>query len=127
MGNTLPDYAVLVPEKLEAVLDRSAQRAGHEDISDLLGCTVCGYAGDDTGVYLLPKRFASISFRSTKGAKTVDVKVTRNSNTAGYDLELISVVDVLATGSVKVKTGAFDVETDASFPLVHAIRFTAVE
>ncbi|MDM3322772.1 hypothetical protein OGV38_06450 [Citrobacter sp. Cb080] len=53
--------------------------------------------------------------------------MTRNSNTAGYDLELISVVDVLATGSVKVKTGAFDVETDASFPLVHAIRFTAVE
>ncbi|ELT1675238.1 hypothetical protein VY665_004396, partial [Shigella flexneri] len=80
-----------------------------------------------TGVYLLPKRFASISFRSTKDAKTVDVKVTRNSNTAGYDLELISVVDVLATGSVKVKAGEFDVEEDASFPLVHVIRFTAAE
>lgn len=127
LGNTLSDYAVLVPEKLEAVLDRAAQRAGHEDISDLLGCTVCGYAGDDTGVYLLPKRFASISFRSTTGGKTVDVKVTRNSNTAGYDLELISVVDVLATGSVKVKTGEFAVETDASFPLVHVIRFTATK
>ncbi|EKL3767841.1 hypothetical protein ABRQ80_004343, partial [Escherichia coli] len=55
------------------------------------------------------------------------VKVTRNSNTAGYDLELISVVDVLATGSVKVKAGEFDVEEDASFPLVHVIRFTAAE
>lgn len=127
LGNTLSDYAVLVPERLEAILDRAAQRAGHEDISELLGCTVCSYAGDDTGVYLLPKRFASISFRSTKDAKTVDVKVTRNSNTAGYDLELISVVDVLATGSVKVKAGEFDVEKDASFPLIHVIRFTTPE
>lgn len=123
LGNTLVDYALLVPEKLEAVLDRAAQRAGHEDISDLLGCTVCGYAGSDSGVYLLPKRFASISFRSTKDGKTVNVKVTRNSGTSGYDLELISVIDVLATGSVKVKTGAFDTEADASFPLVHVLRF----
>lgn len=125
LGNTLSDYAVLVPEKLEAILDRAAQRAGHEDISALLGCTVCGYAGDDTGVYLLPKRFASISFRSTKSGKTVDVKVTRNSSAAGYDLELISVMDVLAAGSVKVASGKFDVEADASFPLVHVIRFTS--
>ncbi|MGQ7789667.1 hypothetical protein ACULNC_10910 [Shigella flexneri] len=41
--------------------------------------------------------------------------MTRNSNTAGYDLELISVVDVLATGSVKVKAGEFDVE-ETLFP-----------
>ncbi|MEQ9920956.1 hypothetical protein ABRQ09_08860 [Pectobacterium brasiliense] len=124
LGNTLSDYAVLVPEKLEAILERAAQRAGHEDINELLGCTVCGYAGTDTGIYLLPKRFASISFRSTKGGKTVDVKVTRNSSASGYDLELISVLDVLANGSVKVKTGEFSVEADASFPLVHAIRFS---
>ena len=125
LGNTLADYALMLPEKLEAVLDRAAQRAGHGDTSDLLGCTVCGYSGEDSGVYLLSKRFASLSFRSTKEGDTVDIKVTRNSSAAGYDLELISVVDVLASGSVKVKTGEFDVESDASFPLVHVLRFVS--
>ncbi|WP_240354483.1 hypothetical protein [Pectobacterium brasiliense] len=53
LGATLDAYALMVPEKLEAVLERAAQRAGHEDASELFGCTIMGYLGEDTGVYLL--------------------------------------------------------------------------
>lgn len=123
LGATLDDYALLVPEKLEPVLERAAQRAGHADIDELLGCSVWAYSGKDSGVYLLPKRFAMVSFRSTRSGDTVEVKVTRNSNAAGYDVELISVIDMMATGTVKVKNGSFEPEMAYSFPLVHAIRF----
>ncbi|MCY9849145.1 hypothetical protein [Pectobacterium jejuense] len=123
LGATLDAYALMVPEKLEAVLERAAQRAGHEDASELFGCTIMGYLGEDTGVYLLPKGFAMLSFRSTKEGDTVKVIVTRDPNRAGYDVELITVIDVMATGSVKVKQGEFNVEATAEFPVVHRLTF----
>ncbi|MFJ5333742.1 hypothetical protein ACIPTZ_02185 [Pectobacterium sp. CHL-2024] len=123
LGATLDAYALMVPEKLEAVLERAAQRAGHEDASELFGCTIMGYLGEDTGVYLLPKGFAMLSFRSTKEGDTVKVIVTRDPNRAGYDVELITVIDVMATGSVKVKQGEFNVEATAEFPVVHRLKF----
>lgn len=124
LGATLDMYALLVPEKLEAVLERAAQRAGHEDASELFGCSIMGYLGDDTGVYLLPRNFAMLSFRSTKEGNTVKINVTRDSGTSGYDVELITVVDVMATGTVKVKHGKFDKEAAAEFPVVHRLTFT---
>ncbi|MDN4627833.1 hypothetical protein [Erwinia sp. PsM31] len=125
LGGSLDQFALMVPAKLEAVLERAAQRAGHEDLSDLLGCTVCPYVGEDTGVYLLPKLFASISFRTTQEGDAVRVIVSRDSGRAGYNLELVSVIDVLASGTVRVKESAhMEVEADASFPLVHRITFT---
>lgn len=123
LGSALEEFALMVPLKLEAVLDRAAQRAGHEDLSELLGCTVCPYDGEDTGIYLLPKGFAMLSFRSTKEGKTVDVQVTRDSARSGYNFEMISVLDVMASGTVSVTTGKFDTQADASFPLVHRIVF----
>ncbi|QRN34924.1 hypothetical protein [Pectobacterium brasiliense] len=123
LGATLDAYALMVPEKLEAVLERAAQRVGHEDASELFGCTIMGYLGEDTGVYLLPKGFAMLSFRSTKEGDTVKVTVTRDPNRAGYDVELITVIDVMATGSVKVKQGEFNVEATAEFPVVHRLTF----
>ncbi|MFJ5401576.1 hypothetical protein [Pectobacterium sp. CHL-2024] len=123
LGATLDAYALMVPEKLEAVLERAAQRAGHEDASELFGCTIMGYLGEDTGVYLLPKGFAMLSFRSTKAGDTVKVIVTRDPSRAGYDVELITVIDVMATGSVKVKQGEFNVEATAEFPVVHRLTF----
>lgn len=123
LGSALDEFALMVPMKLEAVLDRAAQRAGHEDLSELLGCIVCPYDGDDTGIYLLPKNFAMLSFRSTQAGKTVNIQVTRDSARAGYNFELISVLDVMASGTVSVTTGNFDTQADASFPLVHRIIF----
>ncbi len=125
LGATLDAYALLVPEKLEAVLERAAQRAGHEDASELFGCTIMGYLGEDTGVYILPKAWAMLSFRSTREGDTVKVNVTRDPNRSGYDVELISVLDVMATGTVKVKKGEFDKEATAEFPVVHRLTFTA--
>ncbi|MBA0170579.1 hypothetical protein [Pectobacterium versatile] len=125
LGATLDAYALMVPEKLEAVLERAAQRAGHEDASELFGCTIMGYLGEDTGVYLLPKGFAMLSFRSTKQGDTVKIIVTRDPNRAGYAVELISVIDVMATGTVKVKQGEFNAEATAEFPVVHRLTFKA--
>lgn len=124
LGATLDAYALLVPEKLEAVLERAAQRAGHEDASELFGCTIMGYLGEDTGVYLLPKGFAMLSFRSTKEGDTVKVNITREPNSAGYSVEMIAVLDVMATGTVKVKQGEFDKVATAEFPVVHRLTFS---
>jgi len=125
LGGTMDHFAIMVPAKLEAVLERAAQKAGHSNLSELIGCTVCPYDGEDRGVFILPKDFASISFRSTKDGDTVNVILTRDSGRSGFNLELISVVDVMATGTVKVKQAAhMDIEADASFPLVHRIVFT---
>ena len=49
--------------------------------------------------------------------------VTRDANRAGYDVELVGALDVMATGTVKVKAGAFDTEAAASYPLVHVLKF----
>jgi len=118
-------FAIMVPAKLEAVLERAAQKAGNSDLSELIGCTVCPYDGEDRGIFILPKDFASISFRTTKDDDVVNVILTRDSGRSGFNLELISVVDVMATGTVKVKqAGYMEVEADASFPLVHRITFT---
>ncbi|CCV46287.1 hypothetical protein [Yersinia enterocolitica] len=123
LGATLDMYALMVPEKMEAVLERAAQRAGHEDASELFGCTIMGYVGADTGVYLLPKAFAMLSFRSTKEGDTVKIVITRDTNRAGYAVEMVSVIDVMATGTVKVKQGEFDKEATAEFPVVHRLTF----
>ncbi|KFB88883.1 hypothetical protein CR62_23865 [Serratia grimesii] len=123
LGATLDAYALLVPEKLEAVLERAAQRAGHEDAAELFGCTIMGYLGEDAGVYLLPKGFAMLSFRSTKEGDTVKINITREPNSAGYSVEMIAVLDVMATGTVKVKQGEFDKVATAEFPVVHRLTF----
>jgi len=125
LGGTLDQFAIMVPEALEPVLERAAQRAGHDSLSELIGCTVCPYIGEDKGLFILPKNFAMISFRCTKDGDGVKVIVTRNTNKQGYDVELISMIDVKASGTVKVKTGAkMDIEADASFPIIHRIVFT---
>ncbi|MFO5569189.1 hypothetical protein ACLBPK_28670, partial [Klebsiella pneumoniae] len=71
----------------------------------------------------LPKKYAMLSFRSTRSGDLVNVLVTRDANRAGYDVELVGALDVMATGTVKVKTGAFDTEAAASYPLVHVLKF----
>lgn len=123
LGSSLTDYTLMVPEKYEATLNRAAQKAGMTEISELVGTAVAPYSGDDRGVILLPKKYAMLSFRSTREGDLVKVTVTRVPNKAGYDVELIGAVDVMATGSVKVKTGTFDTEAAASYPLVHVLKF----
>ncbi len=117
------DYTLLVPEKYEAVLNRAAQKAGHSEISDLIGCPVAPYSGDDRGFFMLPQKYAMLSFRSTKDGDLIKVKVTREPNRAGYNMELIGAVDIMATGTVKVRDGVFDTEKAAAYPLVHRVVF----
>ncbi|MCH6965032.1 hypothetical protein ACNAT0_24840 [Escherichia coli] len=93
------------------------------EISELVGTAVAPYSGDDRGVIILPKKYAMLSFRSTRSGDLVNVLVTRDANRAGYDVELVGALDVMATGTVKVKTGAFDTEAAASYPLVHVLKF----
>ena len=123
LGSSLTDYTLLVPEKYEAILNRAAQKAGMTEISELVGTAVAPYSGDDRGVIILPKKYAMLSFRSTRSGDLVNVLVTRDANRAGYDVELVGALDVMATGTVKVKAGAFDTEAAASYPLVHVLKF----
>ncbi|HCT8366169.1 TPA: hypothetical protein OT979_003326 [Klebsiella aerogenes] len=125
LGSSLSDYTLLVPEKYEAILNRAAQKAGLSEISELVGTAVAPYTGDDRGVFILPKKYAMLSFRSTREGDFVKVTVTRDANRAGYDVELVGVVDVMATGTVQVKTGEFDTEKAASYPLIHRLVFAS--
>lgn len=125
LGSSLSDYTLLVPEKYEAILNRAAQKAGLSEISELVGTAVAPYTGDDRGVFMLPKKYAMLSFRSTREGDFVKVTVTRDANRAGYDVELVGVVDVMATGTVQVKTGEFNTEKAASYPLIHRLVFAS--
>ncbi|MEL5307131.1 hypothetical protein [Serratia nevei] len=123
LGSSMVDYTLLVPEKYEAVLNRAAQKAGHSEIADLIGCPVAPYSGDGRGFFLMPQKYAMLSFRSTKDGDLIKVKVTREPSRAGYNMELIGAVDIMATGTVKVRDGVFDTEKAAAYPLVHRVVF----
>ena len=45
------------------------------EISELVGTAVAPYSGDDRGVIILPKKYAMLSFRSTRSGDLVNVLV----------------------------------------------------
>lgn len=125
LGSSTDDFCIAMSERMHTILDRGAQAAGHEDASSMLGSAICSYSGDGNQVYLVPKGYSMLSFRSDKYGDTVRITATRNAQRACYDIELTSVFEVMAYGMVKVKDKAnFDVLKDASFPLVYCLEFT---
>lgn len=126
----LSEFCLAMPQRMEAILDRGAQAAGHQDAASMLGCDICSYTnslatGDAHGaIFMVPKGYSMLSFRTDLYGDVVNIKATRVAQRACYDIELVSVFEVMAAGMVKVKDKAnFDVLKDASFPLVHAIEF----
>lgn len=110
-GRDISEFGVLVPVALRPTLNRAAQRAGLEDIDELVGTRVQVYSGTDRGIFLVPKAFALLSFREDQYGDVWRIELTRNASTQSWDLEVSAVVDVMATAMVEAKLEGSDWET----------------
>jgi len=124
VGNSLSDFVLLMHMTEQAMLERAAQRAGVESIEDLLGCRTQFYSGSDRGVFMLPKGFASLSFRHNQDGDVWKILASRNAGVQGWDFEVSGVADVMAQAKVRIKlanpadpTEKLQVET-VDFPLI---------
>ncbi|MCT8945616.1 hypothetical protein [Pseudomonas iridis] len=126
VGTSLPDFVVLLPVSLVAVLERAAQRAGVDDIEGLIGASVQPYGGTDYGLFLLPKYFTSLSYRENREGDIWKIQATRNANAQGWDVEISTTVDIVANGKVKVKLTADGLQTETvAFPMITNVKLTA--
>lgn len=128
VGTSLADFVVLLPVSLVAVLERAAQRAGVGDIEDLIGASVQPYSGTDYGLFLLPKMFTSLSYRENRDGDIWKILATRNGNAQAWDIEIMTVVDIVANGKVKVKLTEDGLQTEmVAFPMITNLKlFTPV-
>lgn len=126
VGTSLSDFVVLLPVSLLAVLERAAQRAGVGDIEDLIGASVQPYSGTDYGLFLLPKMFTSLSYRENRDGDIWKILATRNGNAQAWDIEIMTVVDIVANGKVKVKLTEDGLQTETvAFPMITNLKLTA--
>lgn len=126
VGHELSDFVVLLPVSLVAVLNRAAQRAGVGDIENLIGTSVQPYSGTDYGLFLLPKHFTSLSYRENREGDIWKIEATRNAGHQAWDIEIKTVVDIVANGKVKVKLTADGLQTEmVAFPMITNIKLTA--
>ena len=121
-GRDITEFGVLVPVTLRPILNRAAQRAGMEDIDELVGTRVQVYSGNDRGIFLVPKAFALLSFRENKDGDVWRIELSRNSSLLSWELEASAVVDVMATAIVEAKLDGSDWETTpVALPIVKQI------
>jgi hypothetical protein len=126
VGTSLSDFVVLLPVSLVAVLERAAQRAGVGDIEDLIGAFVQPYSGTDYGLFLLPKYFTSLSYREDGHGDVWRIQATRNGAHQAWDIEISTVVDIVANGKVKVKLTEDGLQTETvAFPMITNVKLTA--
>ena len=125
VGTSLSDFVVLLPVSLVAVLERAAQRAGVGDIEDLIGASVQPYSGTDYGLFLLPKMFTSLSYREGRDGNVWKIQATRNGAHQAWDIEIMTVVDIVANGKVKVKLTEDGLQTETvAFPMITRITLS---
>ncbi|WP_047302456.1 hypothetical protein [Pseudomonas fluorescens] len=125
VGHELSDFVVLLPVSLVGVLNRAAQRAGVGDIEDLIGTSVQPYSGTDYGIFLLPKHFTSLSYREGRDGNVWKIEATRNAGRQAWDLEIMTIVDIVANGKVKVKLTADGLQTEmVAFPMITNVKLT---
>ena len=125
VGTSLSDFVVLLPVSLVAVLERASQRAGRDSIEDLIGTSVQPYSGTDYGLFLLPKYFTSLSYREGRDGNVWKIEATRNAGRQAWDLEIMTVVDIVANGKVKVKLTADGLQTETvAFPMITRITLS---
>ncbi|MGP2450789.1 hypothetical protein ACTUSR_17020 [Pantoea stewartii subsp. indologenes] len=125
LGDSLSDFAILLPAKMHAKLERAAHKAGLEDVSELIGASVFSYSDEGKAtVYMLPKRYAMLSFRTING-EVAKVIRSRDAGRQGWNVEIILMLEVMAAPSIKIKDGdGFPITLTNGFPLVTAIDFT---
>ncbi|WP_346395487.1 Ig-like domain-containing protein [Pseudomonas syringae] len=128
VGTSLSDFVVLLPVSMVAVLERAAQRAGVGEIENLIGASVQPYSGTDYGLFLLPKMFTSLSYRENRDGDIWKIIATRNGNAQAWDIEIMTTVDIVANGKVKVKLTEDGLQTETvAFPMITNVKlFTPV-
>ncbi|RMR28844.1 hypothetical protein ALP36_01722 [Pseudomonas syringae pv. coriandricola] len=128
VGTSLSDFVVLLPVSMVAVLERAAQRAGVGEIENLIGASVQPYSGTDYGLFLLPKMFTSLSYRENREGDIWKILATRNGNAQAWDIEIMTTVDIVANGKVKVKLTEDGLQTETvAFPMITNVKlFTPV-
>lgn len=125
VGTSLSDFVVLLPVSLVAVLERASQRAGRDSIEDLIGTSVQPYSGTDYGLFLLPKMFTSLSYREGRDGNVWKIQATRNGAHQAWDIEIMTVVDIVANGKVKVKLTEDGLQTETvAFPMITRITLS---
>jgi len=128
VGSSLSDFVILLPVSLLATLERAAQRAGVEDIEDLIGASVQPYSGTDHGLFMLPRMFTSLSYRENREGDIWKIQATRNGAHQAWDIEIGTTVDILANGKVKVKLTGDGLQTETvAFPMISNISFAPEE
>ncbi|MFA0917655.1 hypothetical protein ALP73_00296 [Pseudomonas coronafaciens pv. garcae] len=128
VGTSLSDFVVLLPVSMVAVLERAAQRAGVGEIENLIGASVQPYSGTDYGLFLLPKMFTALSYRENREGDIWKILATRNGNAQAWDIEIMTTVDIVANGKVKVKLTEDGLQTETvAFPMITNVKlFTPV-
>ncbi|WP_122670606.1 Ig-like domain-containing protein [Pseudomonas viridiflava] len=128
VGTSLSDFVVLLPVSMVAVLERAAQRAGVGEVENLIGASVQPYSGTDYGLFLLPKMFTSLSYRENRDGDIWKIIATRNGNAQAWDIEIMTTVDIVANGKVKVKLTEDGLQTETvAFPMITNVKlFTPV-
>ena len=119
---------MLLPVSMVAVFERAAQRAGVGEIENLIGASVQPYSGVDYGLFLLPKMFTSLSYRENREGDIWKVIATRNGAHQAWDIEIMTVVDIVANGKVKVKLTEDGLQAETvAFPMITNLKlFTPV-
>ena len=99
---------------------------GKGSLQDLIGASVQPYSGPDKGLFLLPKLYTSLSYREDRDGDIWRIEATRNGNNLCWDLEIMTTVDIVANGKVRVKLTADGLQTEAvAFPMITNITFEA--
>ena len=104
-GSGMSDYTLLIPTSLEPILDRAAQRAGVEDTEALFGCSVLPYSGADRGLFLVPRRFTMLSFRTASTGDIFPVSMSRDAARSAWVIEARGVLDIVADAKAEDKDG----------------------
>jgi hypothetical protein len=124
VGNSLSHFAVMLPASLVGVLERAAQRAGLPDVEDLIGATILPYTGTDRGIFMLPRMFTSLSYRERADGRIWKIIPTRNASMQAWEIEVMTVVDIIANGKVQVALTGDKLQTETvDFPLITRITW----
>ena len=102
-GSGLDDFTYMLPISMGPTLDRAAQRAGVEDVSELIGAGIQYHSGPKGLIFMVPNAFAMLSFREQRDGDIWSTHVTRNPAIQGFDIEISGVADVVANAMVRLK------------------------
>lgn len=102
-GAGLDDFTYMLPISMGPTLDRAAQRAGVEDVSELIGAGIQYHGGPKGLIFMVPNAFAMLSFREQRDGDIWATHVTRNPAIQGFDIEISGVADVVANAMVRLK------------------------